>query len=384
MRALLIVNPHATSTTRLRRDVIARALASAVELEIVETRYRGHGTSLAADAASAGYGLVITLGGDGTVNEAVNGLLSTPRRPAPALAALPGGSANVFARALGLPPDPVDATGQVLSALAAGRFRSIGLGLADDRYFTFNSGMGLDAEVVRAVEGRRAHGRSVSPALYMRMAGRQFWRLTDRRVPAMHLGSAVPDGPRDPECPGGDRGGRERPGWDRAGPERPGWDPEGQERPGWDPEGQERPGWDPEGQGRREDQENPATPAGAGRLDLADGSPLFWCTVSNTAPWTYIGRRPVQTNPDASFDAGLDVFGLRSLSTARTLSTLRQMLSAGRTGPPRGRGVMTAHNLAVLTVTADRPVAFQIDGEYVGEREQVSFRSVPDALRVVM
>ncbi|HEX5295067.1 MAG TPA: diacylglycerol kinase family protein [Streptosporangiaceae bacterium] len=338
MRALLIVNPHATSTTRLRRDVIARALASAVELEIVETRYRGHGTSLAADAASAGYGLVITLGGDGTVNEAVNGLLSTPRRPAPALAALPGGSANVFARALGLSPDPVDATGQVLAGLAAGRFRSIGLGLADDRYFTFNSGMGLDAEVVRAVEGRRAHGRSVSPALYMRMAGRQFWRLTDRRVPAMHLGCV---------------------------PEQPGADLEGAERRG--------------------SQENPGIPGGPGRLDgLADGSPLFWCTVSNTAPWTYVGRRPVQTNPDASFDAGLDVFGLRSLSTARTLSALRQMLSARRTGPPRGRGIITAHNLAVLTLTADRPVAFQIDGEYVGEREQVSFRSVPDALRVVM
>jgi diacylglycerol kinase family enzyme len=304
VRALLIVNPHATSTTRLRRDVIARALASAVELQIVETRYRGHGTSLAADAASAGYGLVITLGGDGTVNEAVNGLLRGPSPPA--LAALPGGSANVFARALGLPTDPVDAAGQVLSALAEGRFRSIGLGLADDRYFTFNSGMGLDAEVVRAVEGRRAHGRSVSPALYMRMAGRQFWRLTDRRTPPMHLDS-----------PGAD-------------------------------------------------------------------SPLFWCTVSNTSPWTYIGRRPVQTNPEASFDAGLDVFGLRSLGTARTLGTLRQMLSGRQSGPPRGRGIVTAHNLAALTLTADRPVAFQIDGEYVGERERVCFRSVPDALRVVM
>ena len=317
MRALLIVNPHATSTTRLRRDVIARALASAVELEVVETRYRGHGTSLAADAASAGYGLVITLGGDGTVNEAVNGLLRGSRRPAaaPALAALPGGSANVFARSLGLAPDPVDATGQVLSALTAGRLRSIGLGLADDRYFTFNSGMGLDAEVVRAVEGRRAHGRSVSPALYMRMAGRQFWRLTDRRTPAMHLASPGPDGPDGPDSPDG---------------------------------------------------------------------PLFWCTVSNTSPWTYVGRRPVQTNPEASFDAGLDVFGLGSLGTARTLRILRQMLSERQAGPPRGRGVVTAHNLAVLSLTADRPVAFQIDGEYVGERERVSFRSVPDALRVVM
>jgi diacylglycerol kinase family enzyme len=311
VRALLIVNPHATSTTRLRRDVIARALASAVELEIVETRYRGHGTMLAAAAASEGVGLVLTLGGDGTVNEAVNGLLQRPagRTAAapPALAALPGGSANVFVRALGLPADPVDATGHVLAALTEGRSRSIGLGLAGDRYFTFNSGLGIDAEVVRAVEGRRAHGRSVTPALYLRMATRQFYRLTDRRHPAVTLTAS---------------------------------------------------GQQPDG-------------------------PLYWCTVSNTSPWTYLGRRPVSTNPEASFDLGLDVFGLRSLSTAATVRTLRQMLSA-RPAPPRGRGVIARHDLAELTLRADRPVAFQIDGEYVGEREEVRFRAVPDALRVVM
>ena len=78
MRALLIVNPHATSTTRLRRDVIVRALSSAVELEVVETRYRGHAPSLAAAAPGGGFGLVLTLGGDGTVNEAVNGILGAP------------------------------------------------------------------------------------------------------------------------------------------------------------------------------------------------------------------------------------------------------------------------------------------------------------------
>jgi diacylglycerol kinase family enzyme len=313
VRALLIVNPHATSTTRLRRDVIARALASAVELEIVETRYRGHGTALAATAASEGAGLVITLGGDGTVNEVVNGLLrrsagrAAAAWTAPALAALPGGSANVFVRALGLPPDPVDATGQILAALAAGRSRGIGLGLAGDRYFTFNSGLGIDAEVVRAVEGRRAHGRSVSPALYLRMATRQFYRLTDRRHPAVTMALD---------------------------------------------------GHEPEG-------------------------PLFWCTVSNTSPWTYLGRRPVSTNPQASFDLGLDVFGLRSLGTMATLRALRQML-AQRPEPPRGRGIVARHDLAGLTLRADRPVAFQIDGEYVGEREEVRFRSAPDALRVIM
>jgi len=162
VRALLIVNPHATSTTPLRRDVIASALSSAVELDVVQTRYRGHATGLAAQARNDGFGLVLTLGGDGTVNEAVNGILGDAAASAalggtaddiPALAALPGGNANVFTRAAGLPADPVDATGQVLQALAEGRYRRVGLGLAGDRYFTFHAGLGLDAEVVRAVDG---------------------------------------------------------------------------------------------------------------------------------------------------------------------------------------------------------------------------------------
>jgi len=295
----------------VRRDVIARALASAVELDTVETRYRGHAVGLASGAAPGGYGLVITLGGDGTVNEAVNGLLRRSQgrsaAEAPALAALPGGSANVFIRALGLPPDPVDAAGQVLDALAADRCRSVGVGLAGGRYFTFNSGMGIDAEVVRAVEGRRAHGRPPTPALYVRTAMRQFYRLTDRRHPALTLHQ--PDGDGD--------------------------------------------------------------------------GPLFWATVSNTTPWTYLGSRAVSTNPQASFDTGLDVFGMRSLRTLSTLTMARQMMSR-RAEPPRGRAILARHNLAELTLQADRPVAFQIDGEYVGEREQVRFLAVPDAIRVVM
>jgi diacylglycerol kinase family enzyme len=340
VRALLLVNPHATSTTRLRRDVIARALASAVELEVVETRYRGHATTLAADGARAGRDLIITLGGDGTVNEAVNGIRQSGH--APALAPLPGGSANVFVRALGLPGDPVDAAGVVLAALAAGRSRSVSLGRAEDRYFTFNSGLGIDAEVVRAVEGRRAHGRSVSPALYMRMTARQFWRLTDRRAPAVSLDCEARDSP------------------DHAGSAE---------------------GTEPKGRARAKNYA-----LSKERQPGKDGPPakLFWCTVSNTSPWTYLGSRPVRTNPGASFETGLDVFGMRSLSTLATLRVLRQMLTEGRDEPPRGRAVLAAHDLAAVTLTASRPVAFQVDGEYMGEREQVRFEAVPEALRVVM
>lgn len=325
VRALLIVNPHATSTTRLRRDVIIGALASALDLEVVATRYRGHATKLAEQAVPGGFGLVLTLGGDGTVNEAINGLMagspgaaagvdaSGPARDhaaaarLPAFAALPGGNANVFIRALGLPADPVDATGQVLAALAACRYRSISLGLAGERYFAFNSGLGLDAEVVRAVEGHRAHGRPVTPALYLRMALRQFYRLTDRRHPALTL---------------------------------------------------ELSGQPPEG-------------------------PLFLGFISNTSPWTYLGRRPVSTNPQASFETGLDVFGLRSLGTVAVLHALHQML-AQRTEPLRARGILARHDLPDVALSADRPVAFQVDGEYTGEREHVRFRCIPHALRVLV
>jgi diacylglycerol kinase family enzyme len=315
VRALLIVNPHATSTTLPRRDVIVRALSSAVDLEVVQTRYRGEATRLAADAAVNKFGLVMTLGGDGTVNEAVNGLraaadadtaVPTTAAELPALAALPGGNANVFSRSLRQPTDPVDATAQLIEDLAAGRERCIGLGTANGRYFTFNAGLGLDAEVVRAVEGRRAHGRAVTPALVTMMALRQYYRVTDRRHPALTI--------------------------------------------------------------RRPADMRP--------------DPIYACIVSNSAPWTFLGRRPVNTNPDAGFDTGLDLFALRSLGTASTLRTLRQML-ADRAEPPSGRGVVTRHDLDEVIVQASRPVAFQVDGEYMGEAEQVVFRSVPDALRVV-
>ena len=349
MRALLIVNPHATTTTQLRRDVIAHALASQMDLEVVETRYRGHAASLAEMAAADGHQLVLTLGGDGTVNEAVNGLLrsasaacldggpasaapastapastapastapasSAPGSGAPAarpaLAALPGGNANVFTRALGLPADLIDATGQIIQAVQAGRHRNIGLGRIDltglaSRYFTFNAGLGLDAEVVRVIEGLRARGRPATSWLYVWTALRQFYAVTDRRHPALTL-----------ECDG-------------------------------------RP------------------PVGH----------LFMGIVSNTSPWTYLGHRPVNPSPRADFDTGLDLFALRRLRTMSTLNALRQMITP-RHAPLSGRDVVSLHDQPEFRISSGRPVAVQIDGEYVGEHEVVTFRSVPDALRVI-
>jgi len=319
VRALLIVNPYATSTTPVRREVITHALASELDLDVVQTRYRGHAAHVAEGAAREGFGLVLTLGGDGTVNEVVNGILRA-RPPgagpggaepggapdgAPLLAALPGGNANVFIRALGLPMDPVDATGRILRSLPAGRTRTIGVGLADARYFCFNAGLGIDAEVVRVVEGLRARGRGASAALYVRTTVRQFTTVTNRREPALTL---------------------------------------------------ERDG-------------QPAM----------DG--LFFGIVSNASPWTYLGQRPVRASPRAGFDTGLDLFAMRKLGTLRVLNAVRQMLGDGG---PAGRHVVSLHDQDALAFRAVRPVAFQVDGEYVGEREHVMLRSIPNALRVLV
>lgn len=132
MRALLVVNPAATTTSARTRDVLAHALASDLKLEVAATEYRGHARDLARQAAEGGeIELVVALGGDGTVNEVVNGLLHNGPDPdgLPKLAVVPGGSTNVFARALGLPNDAVEATGALLDALRERSSRTVGLGL---------------------------------------------------------------------------------------------------------------------------------------------------------------------------------------------------------------------------------------------------------------
>lgn len=150
MRVALIVNPAAASINSRSRVRIQRALADRHELKVVETSRRGHATRLAHRAVRDGYELVVTLGGDGTVNEAANGLLGTDVPLAP----LPGGSTNVFARAIGYPNDAVEATRVLLAAVDAGSIRPGSLGLANGRVFVFNVGIGFDADVVHRVEER--------------------------------------------------------------------------------------------------------------------------------------------------------------------------------------------------------------------------------------
>ena len=317
MRALVVVNPAATATTAKTRDVLLRALGSELKVDLAETTHRGHARELGARAVEDGVDVVVTLGGDGTVNEVVNGLLAGgPSPDLPALAVVPGGSTNVFARALGRSRDPVEATAEVLESLRAERIRSVGLGTASirrpgtatwtaPRWFVFAAGLGFDAEVIERVELRRAQGRRSTGALYVRQATAAFLVGAERRHPAMTL-----------HLPG----------------------------------------------------EEPV-------------EKLFLCLFSNVSPWTYLGARPIQPSPEASFETGIDVFALARRGPLRMLATVRQTLD--REPAPHGRGLHRRHDLPAATVEAARPLGWQLDGDHLGTADALRVEGVPAALRVV-
>ena len=193
MRLLLIVNETATAVTARRRVLVQRVLGADHKLEVEETSRRGHATRIARGAALDGVEVVVVLGGDGTLSEAADGLAGT----ATALAALPGGSTNVFARSIGVVYDPVQAAERLVVSLAQGRFRRIGLGVADGRRFLFHAGLGLDAAVIAQVERRSFLKRYGTHPLFVATTVDTWLRQYDHRRPRFRLelsnGEAVGD-----------------------------------------------------------------------------------------------------------------------------------------------------------------------------------------------
>jgi diacylglycerol kinase family enzyme len=147
-RMLVIVNPYATTVSDRLRNLVVYALESRYSVEAIDTQERNHATQLCREAAREGYDAVVAFGGDGTVNEAANGLAGSDTP----LTALPGGSTNVWARVLGIPNDVVDATEHLLRMADEWRPRAVDLGRVDDRHFVFSAGVGLDASVVKSVD----------------------------------------------------------------------------------------------------------------------------------------------------------------------------------------------------------------------------------------
>lgn len=163
MRALLVINPMTRSATRAVLGPVTGMLSAELKLDVAVTTAPRHAAELAQRAVDEGYELVVALGGDGTLNEVVQAVARTPVR----LGILPGGSTNVFARLLGLGRDPVRAAGALLTHLRTGRERVVNLGEANGRVFTFCSGWGYDAEVVRMVHGRPRMKRAVRQATFV-------------------------------------------------------------------------------------------------------------------------------------------------------------------------------------------------------------------------
>jgi diacylglycerol kinase family enzyme len=147
-RMLIIVNPYAATVSENLRHLVVHALQGRFEVDAVDTEARGHATELCREAAHEGYDVVVAFGGDGTVNEAANGL----RGSTTPLSCLPGGSANVFGKMLGIPGELVDATEHLLGLADDWRLRKVDLGVVNGRCFTFASGLGLDASVVQRVD----------------------------------------------------------------------------------------------------------------------------------------------------------------------------------------------------------------------------------------
>src|SRR5438874_13012486 len=149
MQAVLIENPKAGRVSPGSLRVVERALEATFDLELATTNARGHAAELAREAVEAGAKTVIAYGGDGTVNEVVNGMLGSDRSTEVALAVLPGGSTNVVARNLGYANELVEATAQLIQCVDRGEPRRLDIGRIQattetstlNRTFTFAAGV---------------------------------------------------------------------------------------------------------------------------------------------------------------------------------------------------------------------------------------------------
>jgi diacylglycerol kinase family enzyme len=188
---LMIVNPYATTVSTRLRQLVLDALQDRFEVDAVDTEAPGHAVELCRRAAHEGYDVVVAFGGDGTVNEAANGLIGSPADPSPTpLCTLPGGSANVFAKMLGIPGDVVGATEHLLALADDWHPRRVDLGVVNGRYFTFASGLGLDASVVERVDSNPRLKARLGAYYYTWVAVTTFLRRYLRSPPRLELQAA--------------------------------------------------------------------------------------------------------------------------------------------------------------------------------------------------
>jgi diacylglycerol kinase (ATP) len=144
-KAVLVVNPTAGGGRSVRAEqVVIKTLADVgIDCEVVRTQNPGDGIAAAREATRSGCELVLVAGGDGTINEVINGMVGSNA----ALGIIPVGSVNVLARDLGIPL----CISEAVEVIASGTIRRMDLGVANGRYFSLMAGIGFDATVVASV-----------------------------------------------------------------------------------------------------------------------------------------------------------------------------------------------------------------------------------------
>ncbi len=302
---LVVVNPKATSVDGKLRRLVVAALASRYDVVATDTAERGHATELARGAVRDGVDVVVAVGGDGTLNEAANGLVGSgvPLFP------LPAGSQNVYAKMLGIPADVVDATEHLLRLADDWRPRRVDLGRVDGRHFAFSAGAGLDASVVERVDAHPERKARWRQWYYAETAAAVFIRRYLVNPPRL-----VVTGPDGVEVHG------------------------------------------------------------------------ITALVQNGDPYTYAGSRPVHVCTDVSLDSGTLSAAVLERATPLDLPTMGARLLSQRlevTGHARAASLPGLQSLHVRAAEGGEPFAVQVDGDFLGRFEQVTFDVVPGALSVV-
>jgi diacylglycerol kinase family enzyme len=304
VKVLLLVNPYASGVDWKSRMQANSALLTGHDLTTVETTKRHDATNLAAQAAEDGVDVVVVLGGDGTLNEVANGLAGTST----ALAALPGGSTNVFARTIGMAPKVARAAPQLAAALGRGdAVRTFGLGTVNGRHFLFHLGVGYDAAVVAQVERRSELKRKLGQVIFVYASFATYFRHYDHRRPSF-------------------------------------------------------------------------------AVDFPDGSSVedgFFTICLNTNPYTYLGARPLCVTPDTGPDRGLVTVTTRKLKVRTLLTLFGSALGKGEI-LRRSKQVDYHTDLPSLVIRAHKPFPHQVDGDYLGEAEELRVTHGEASIRLLV
>lgn len=303
-RMLVIVNPYATTVSDRLKNLVVYALQGRYDVEAIDTQSKNHATDLTREAAAEGYDVVVAFGGDGTVNEAANGLVGSDTP----LTCLPGGATNVFCRMLGIPNDVVDATEHLLRIADDFQPRKIDTGIVNGRHFVFASGIGLDASVVERVDSH--------PRLKARLGP---WYFTYAAVATFNRKYLVK-------------------------PVRV-------------------------------------------RVE-ADGRSIDGVTVivQNADPFTYFRKRPIRICVGGELDDGkLGLSVLKKATPGEIPTVIARVFSSRAETVQRHRQIegLRGIDAARVVSTDDRSFPLQVDGDYIGEFDEVEYRVAPKALSVV-